>query len=79
MTLARFLGVTGNPENQKESESEKIAMTAPVITQEKGSSLSEKIAMTAPVITRETSVESNNEKIAMTAPVITGNVIYLLD
>ncbi|XAR50874.1 hypothetical protein NMG60_11005328 [Bertholletia excelsa] len=55
--LANYIGALGNPQNTKP---EKIAMTAPVITQS-----SEKIAMTAPVITQ------SSEKIAMTAPVVT--------
>ncbi|KAL6954609.1 hypothetical protein U1Q18_044599 [Sarracenia purpurea var. burkii] len=57
--LANYIGALGNPRNTKP---EKIAMTAPVITQ----TSSEKIAMTAPVMT-----QSSSEKIAMTAPVIT--------
>lgn len=44
--LANYIGALGNPQNAKP---EKIAMTAPVITQ---SSTSEKIAMTAPVVTK---------------------------
>ncbi|XP_047337190.1 heme-binding-like protein At3g10130, chloroplastic [Impatiens glandulifera] len=44
--LANYIGVLGNPQNTKP---EKIAMTAPVITQ---SAVPETIAMTAPVITQ---------------------------
>ncbi|XP_057533204.1 heme-binding-like protein At3g10130, chloroplastic [Amaranthus tricolor] len=43
--LANYIGALGNPQNTK---SEKVAMTAPVITQNNA----EKIAMTAPVITK---------------------------
>ncbi|KAL2636339.1 hypothetical protein R1flu_007818 [Riccia fluitans] len=55
MFLASFIGAFGKAENSKPGEegnggSEKIAMTAPVITSE---SSGEKIAMTAPVITKE--------------------------
>lgn len=52
MVLAGYIGAVGTPCNKKGSEpGEKIAMTAPVITQEHGGA--EKIAMTAPVITKE--------------------------
>ncbi|KAG0584790.1 hypothetical protein KC19_3G234500 [Ceratodon purpureus] len=52
MILAGYIGAIGTPCNKKGSEpGEKIAMTAPVITQEHGGA--EKIAMTAPVITKE--------------------------
>jgi len=52
MILAGYIGAIGTPNNKKGSEpGEKIAMTAPVITQEHGGA--EKIAMTAPVITTE--------------------------
>ncbi|XP_031487571.1 heme-binding-like protein At3g10130, chloroplastic [Nymphaea colorata] len=62
MILANYIGALGNPQNTKP---EKIAMTAPVITQESA----EKIAMTAPVITQE--AKPQPESIAMTAPVVT--------
>lgn len=45
--LANYIGAFGKPQNTKP---EKIAMTAPVITQQ---STAEKIAMTAPVVTKE--------------------------
>lgn len=45
--LANYIGAFSNPQNTKP---EKIAMTAPVITQQ---SSAEKIAMTAPVVTKE--------------------------
>lgn len=48
MVLANYIGALGNPQNSKP---EKIAMTAPVITQTPNNS-SEKIAMTAPVVTK---------------------------
>ncbi|CAO2834471.1 unnamed protein product [Amaranthus hypochondriacus] len=50
--LANYIGALGNPQNTK---SEKVAMTAPVITQNNA----EKIAMTAPVITK---TEESGEK-----------------
>ncbi|KAJ1686459.1 hypothetical protein LUZ63_017849 [Rhynchospora breviuscula] len=46
MILANYIGALGQPQNSK---SEKVAMTAPVIT--KNPPEPEKIAMTAPVIT----------------------------
>lgn len=48
--LANYIGALGQPQNKKP---EKIAMTAPVITQSLNST-AEKIAMTAPVITKST-------------------------
>lgn len=61
MSLAGYIGAVGQPKNVKASaaeggkgESEAVAMTAPVITQEvKGGEASEKVAMTAPVLTGE--------------------------
>lgn len=52
MILANYIGALGNPQNKKP---EKIAMTAPVITQS-----SEKIAMTAPVVTKSGSEGEEN-------------------
>nr|DAD28382.1 TPA_asm: hypothetical protein HUJ06_029850 [Nelumbo nucifera] len=46
--LANYIGVLGKPQNTKP---EKIAMTAPVITQT-SETTAEKIAMTAPVVTK---------------------------
>ena len=55
MTLADYIGAIGKANNTRvQGEgNEKIAMTAPVITQEQSKGESEKIAMTAPVITCE--------------------------
>lgn len=64
MTLASYLGVVGKPQNTKpndEQAGEKIAMTAPVVTQEKRAGEGEKIAMTAPVVTVEKQ-ESGDKK-----------------
>ncbi|XP_016183845.1 LOW QUALITY PROTEIN: heme-binding-like protein At3g10130, chloroplastic [Arachis ipaensis] len=47
MVLANYIGALGNPQN---TEPEKIAMTAPVITKD---TTGEKIAMTAPVVTKD--------------------------
>lgn len=57
--LARYIGVFGTPENRAPSGEEptKIAMTAPVTMEDKGSPA--KIAMTAPVTMSE---ESGDEK-----------------
>eukprot|EP01018_Ginkgo_biloba_P014835 Gb_33188 [translate_table: standard] len=61
MILANYIGAVGKPHNIKpqhtdmppqEEEGEKIAMTAPVITQESAAQ-SESIAMTSPVLTEE--------------------------
>ena len=57
--LAKYIGVFGEPQNSTSEQSEKIAMTAPVVMSDP-----EKIAMTAPV------VMSDPQKIAMTAPVV---------
>jgi hypothetical protein len=48
--LARYIGVFGEPENRARqgNEGSKIAMTAPVLTQQ---AASESVAMTAPVLT----------------------------
>jgi len=59
--LARYIGVFGNPENQKvqeqQSGGEKISMTAPVMTMaESDTSGGEKISMTAPVTTNTDNV-----------------------
>ncbi|CAN1135016.1 hypothetical protein LINPERHAP2_LOCUS8613, partial [Linum perenne] len=56
MVLANYIGALGNPQNTKP---EKIAMTAPVITQTSG----EKIDMTAPVLTQQ---EGGNNSTMMT-------------
>ncbi|OAE30214.1 hypothetical protein AXG93_4295s1700 [Marchantia polymorpha subsp. ruderalis] len=67
MILAGYIGAVGKPNNTKVSdqgvvEGEKIAMTAPVITQETQGE-PEKIAMTAPVITQETQAgEADQQK-----------------
>lgn len=62
--LARYIGVFGNPANEKASP---IAMTAPVITERGG----ETIAMTAPVMVSSGAGEKKGpEAIAMTAPVL---------
>ena len=76
--LAGYIGVGTQPQNVG---SKSIAMTAPVVTENKKDESSsekqqqqqqgEKIAMTAPVIT--SSDTSTGDKIAMTAPVITRN------
>lgn len=49
MLLANYIGALGNPQN---SQPEKIAMTAPVITKSPASP-GQKIEMTAPVVTKE--------------------------
>ncbi|XXG66375.1 hypothetical protein AAC387_Pa05g3870 [Persea americana] len=56
--LANYIGALGQPQNKKP---EKIAMTAPVITQSLDST-AEKIAMTAPVITESTGVAKEDGK-----------------
>merc|ERR1712100_134305 len=61
--LARYIGVFGNPENEKEKKSEKIPMTAPVLTST--SSRSEKISMTAPVVTPTSENENDDEKLGV--------------
>lgn len=80
MILAAYIGALGKACNVKvegqgktdADEGEKIAMTAPVITQETGAPAdSEKIAMTTPVFTKEGEKIAESEKIAMTAPVLT--------
>jgi hypothetical protein len=67
MILAGYIGALGSPCNKKkgtEAAGEKIAMTAPVITQEQSQAGgSEKIAMTAPVITEEKQEEGGEKKI----------------
>ena len=45
--LAKYIGVFGTPENQLDSSSEKISMTAPVLS---STNKPEKISMTAPVL-----------------------------
>jgi hypothetical protein len=69
-TLAKYIGVFGSPENEskgKPASGEKIAMTAPVITEttesKSESQESEKIAMTAPVITADSGSGSKKESI----------------
>eukprot|EP00243_Klebsormidium_subtile_P000543 TRINITY_DN10919_c0_g3_i1.p1 TRINITY_DN10919_c0_g3~~TRINITY_DN10919_c0_g3_i1.p1 ORF type:complete len:204 (+),score=53.14 TRINITY_DN10919_c0_g3_i1:190-801(+) len=69
-TLAKYIGVFGTPENESTSKpesGEKIAMTAPVITEtsesKKEKADGEKIAMTAPVITADSSSGSKKESI----------------
>ncbi|MCO5563720.1 hypothetical protein L7F22_017367 [Adiantum nelumboides] len=68
MILANYIGALGNPQNVKgEQKAEKIAMTAPVLTADKGASAekadpSEKIAMTAPVLTEESPADSEGKK-----------------
>lgn len=47
--LANYIGAFSKPQNTK---AEKVAMTAPVVTQAKSSAPGEKIAMTAPVVTK---------------------------
>lgn len=56
--LANYIGAFGNPKN---SPSEKIAMTAPVVTTTAHSS-PEKIAMTAPVVTKK---DGGEERVTM--------------
>lgn len=64
MVLASYIGAIGTPCNKKGSEpGEKIAMTAPVITQEHGGA--EKIAMTAPVITKEEESSEDKKMVTM--------------
>lgn len=63
MVLAAYIGAIGKPANvaaQGESGA-KIAMTAPVITQEAQRGEPEKIAMTAPVVTQESEGGSETE------------------
>ena len=62
MILASYIGDVGNPCNIKpesQTEGEKIAMTAPIITHE-SSPQSQPIAMTAPVITEEQSTDDES-------------------
>lgn len=59
--LANYIGALGQPQNKKP---EKIAMTAPVITQS-SESAAEKIAMTAPVITESASVAEKGDEAMM--------------
>lgn len=59
--LANYIGALGQPQNKKP---EKIAMTAPVITQS-SESAAEKIAMTAPVITETASVAEKGDEAMM--------------
>lgn len=62
MILASYIGAVGNPCNIKpesQTEGEKIAMTAPVITHE-SSPQSQPIAMTAPVMTAEQSTDDES-------------------
>ncbi|KAL3698235.1 hypothetical protein R1sor_012311 [Riccia sorocarpa] len=68
MLLAGYIGAVGKPNNVKTSDQgkadaagEKIAMTAPVITQEVQGE-PEKIAMTAPVITQESQTGESEQK-----------------
>ncbi|GAB4833923.1 hypothetical protein Ancab_032170 [Ancistrocladus abbreviatus] len=61
--LANYIGALGNPQNSK---TEKVAMTAPVVTKD----MAENIAMTAPVITKASGGSAGGEKVAMTAPVL---------
>ncbi|XP_057842876.1 heme-binding-like protein At3g10130, chloroplastic [Cryptomeria japonica] len=66
MILAGYIGAVGKPNNVKpqkeQQEGEKIAMTAPVITQESSPPTSEPIAMTAPVLTEEASEPGDDAK-----------------
>lgn len=59
--LANYIGALGQPQNKKP---EKIAMTAPVITQS-SESAAEKIAMTAPVIMESASVAEKGDEAMM--------------
>lgn len=59
--LANYIGALGQPQNKKP---EKIAMTAPVITQSPESA-AEKIAMTAPVIMESASVAEKGDEAMM--------------
>ncbi|KAI8016238.1 Heme-binding-like protein [Camellia lanceoleosa] len=59
MILANYIGALGNPQNSK---LEKIAMTAPVITQ---SLLPEKIAMIAPVVMKGGGGEGERKSVTM--------------
>lgn len=62
MILANYIGAVGKPCNIKpesQTEGEKIAMTAPVITQE-SSPQSQSIAMTAPVMTAEQTTDDES-------------------
>lgn len=65
-SLARYIGVFGNPENQsivgEAVTPAKVAMTAPVVTATKAQT----VAMTAPVVTTK-----KTQTVAMTAPVVT--------
>lgn len=61
MILAAYIGAVGTPANIKGESGEKIAMTAPVITQETRQGEPEKIAMTAPVVTQESEAGSEKE------------------
>lgn len=68
--LGGYIGVFQDAQNVKpnsdnDNESEKVAMTAPVVMTPD----SEKVAMTAPVVMTP-APESQSEKIAMTAPVV---------
>mmetsp|Transcript_4819 Transcript_4819/g.14524 ORF Transcript_4819/g.14524 Transcript_4819/m.14524 type:complete len:226 (-) Transcript_4819:1191-1868(-) len=67
-TLAKYIGVFGQPKNQKRSETggEKVAMTAPVVMQDDKAE-GEKVAMTGPVIMEDN--KAQGEKMDMTAPV----------
>ncbi|CAM6127628.1 unnamed protein product [Calypogeia fissa] len=69
MVLAAYIGAVGKPANvaPKGESGEKIAMTAPVITQEGAGQKGEpeKIAMTAPVVTQESEAEGKNKLITM--------------
>lgn len=62
MILANYIGAVGKPNNIKpesQTEGEKIAMTAPVITHE-SSPQSQSIAMTAPVMTAEQTTDDES-------------------
>ncbi|KMT19728.1 hypothetical protein BVRB_1g007830 [Beta vulgaris subsp. vulgaris] len=60
--LANYIGVVGKAQNTK---AEKVAMTAPVITQDTGAASAEKIAMTAPVVTKDGDGEGEAKMVSM--------------
>eukprot|EP00587_Corethron_hystrix_P007143 CAMPEP_0113311214 /NCGR_PEP_ID=MMETSP0010_2-20120614/8538_1 /TAXON_ID=216773 ORGANISM="Corethron hystrix, Strain 308" /NCGR_SAMPLE_ID=MMETSP0010_2 /ASSEMBLY_ACC=CAM_ASM_000155 /LENGTH=247 /DNA_ID=CAMNT_0000166803 /DNA_START=238 /DNA_END=981 /DNA_ORIENTATION=- /assembly_acc=CAM_ASM_000155 len=63
--LASYIGVFGDPKNERSKTDAKIDMTAPVVTNP--ASAGTKIDMTAPVVTNPA---TEGTKIAMTAPVV---------
>ena len=64
LSFFRYIGVFGTPENEKNSTTEAVAMTAPVV--------SESVAMTAPVVSESVAMTAPvvSESVAMTAPVV---------